>query len=88
MFYFWRIDNDGADWRVPEHRRFPPLWTVEEQPACYVVRDHNKQALAYIYFEEEQGRGSAAKLLSKDKALRIAANVAKLPILLDASETK
>jgi hypothetical protein len=24
-------------------RRFPSPWTVEEQPACFVVRDHNKQ---------------------------------------------
>ena len=22
-------------------RRFPPPWTVEEQPACFVVCDHN-----------------------------------------------
>ena len=44
-------------------RRFPPPWTVEEQPACFVVRDHNGQALAYIYYEDEQGRRSAAKLL-------------------------
>jgi hypothetical protein len=21
--------------------RFPPLWSVEEQEACFVVRDHN-----------------------------------------------
>jgi hypothetical protein len=28
--------------------RFPPPWTVEEQPACFVVRDHNGQQLAYI----------------------------------------
>jgi hypothetical protein len=27
-------------------RRFPPPWTVEEQSACFVVRDHNGQALA------------------------------------------
>jgi hypothetical protein len=32
-------------------RRFPPPWSVEEQPACFVVRDHNGQAFAYIYFE-------------------------------------
>jgi hypothetical protein len=49
---------------------FPPPWIVEEQPACFVVRDHNGQALAYVYFEDEPGRRSAAKLLSKDEARR------------------
>ena len=44
--------------------------------------DHNEQQLAYVYFEEEPGRQSAAKLLSKNEARRIAANVAKLPGLL------
>jgi hypothetical protein len=23
-----------------QRRRFPPPWSVEEQPACFVVRDH------------------------------------------------
>jgi hypothetical protein len=63
-------------------RRFPPPWTVEELGACFVVRDHNGQALAYIYFEDEPGRRSAAKLFTKDEARRIAANIAKLPGLL------
>jgi hypothetical protein len=62
-------------------RRFPPPWSVEEQPACFVVRDHNGQALAYVYFEDEAGRRSAAKLLSKDEARRIAINIAKRPDL-------
>jgi hypothetical protein len=48
------------------HRRFPPPWSVEEQEACFVVRDHEGQALAYVYFEDEPGRQAAAKLLSKD----------------------
>jgi hypothetical protein len=29
----------------------PSPWSVEEQAACFVVRDHNEQALAYVCFE-------------------------------------
>jgi hypothetical protein len=63
-------------------RRFPPPWSVEELNACFVVRDDNGQKLAYVYFEDESGRRSAANLLTKDEARRIASNVAKLPDLL------
>ena len=46
------------------------------------MRDHNGQQLAYIYFEDDPGRRSAAKLLSKDEARRIAMNIAKLTELV------
>ena len=63
-------------------RRFPPPWTVEELDACFVVRDSNGQQLTYVYFEDEPGRQSAAKLLERDEARRIAANIARLLELL------
>ena len=48
-------------------RRFPPPWTIDEaNDACFIVRDNTGQALAYIYFEDEPGRRSTAKLLTRD----------------------
>ena len=51
-------------------RRFPPPWSVDEADACFIVHDANRQALAYFYFEDEPGRRSAAKLLTRDEARR------------------
>jgi hypothetical protein len=61
-------------------RRFPPPWDIEEHNrSCFIVRDNNGQALAYVYFETEPGRRTAANLLTRDEARRIAANIAKPP---------
>ena len=62
-------------------RRFPPPWSVEELDACFIVRDHNGQALAYVYFEDEPGRRWATKLFSNDEARLSATNVAKLTLM-------
>jgi hypothetical protein len=52
-------------------------WSLEELEVCFVVIDSAGEKLAYVYFEDEPGRRSAAKLLTKDEA-----NIAKLPELL------
>jgi hypothetical protein len=63
-----------------ERRRFPPPWTIEDSnDACFIVRDKKRHALAYVYYELEPGRRTAANLRTKDEARRIAANIAKLP---------
>jgi hypothetical protein len=67
---------------APNLRRFPAPWSAELQPNYYVVRDAEGQQLAYIYYSNDPERRSAAKLLTKDGARRIAANIAKLPNLL------
>jgi len=42
---------------MPAPRRFAPPWTLDvANNACFIVRDHNGQALAYVYFEDEPGR--------------------------------
>ena len=52
--------SDSAMIDKPEPPRFPPPWTViEENAACFIVRDASRHALSYVYFEEEPGRRSA-----------------------------
>jgi hypothetical protein len=29
-------------------RHFPPPWDIEDNGAFFIVRDHNRQALAYV----------------------------------------
>jgi hypothetical protein len=67
-------------------RRFPPPWHADPMPGGYVVRDANGQALAYLYSRDNEAEARQAKLLSKDEARRIAANIARLPELLGKAD--
>jgi hypothetical protein len=80
------VSNRFSLINMTEHR-FPPPWTVEETPTCFIVRDANGQALNYTYyFSEEMSLGGeqydALTMLTKDDARWIASNVAKLAELL------
>jgi K+/H+ antiporter YhaU regulatory subunit KhtT len=61
---------------------FPPPWSVEELDGCMIVWDRNGQAITYVYFEDDPRKRSVAKLLTREDARQIAANIAKLPDLL------
>jgi len=50
--------------------------------ACFIVSESNGQAVADVYCEDTAGRRTSAKLHTRDGARRIAANIAKLPDLL------
>ena len=52
---------------MPE-RRFPPPWSVGETNACFIVCDANRQALAYVYFEDQQGRRTAQRSTARSRA--------------------
>jgi len=39
-----------------------------EHTESFIIRDNNGQAFGYFYFEDEPGRRSAAKLLTRDEA--------------------
>jgi hypothetical protein len=59
--------QSNGDAELPT-RRFAPPWSVDGLEACFVVKDGSGQKLAYVHYEEEPGRRSAAKLLTKDEA--------------------
>jgi len=56
---------------------------IERSKLDVVKTDRSRRSL-YVYFEEEPGRRAATRLMTRDEARRIAANIAKLPQLITA----
>ena len=67
---------------MKDRRRYPAPWSIRDLGAAFVVKDSARRNVAYVYYEEEAGRRSSAKLLTHDEARRIAVNFSKLPELL------
>jgi hypothetical protein len=49
------------------------------------VSDATGKALAYLYFEDEPGRRTTMKRLTREEVRRVAINIAKAPQLLGAT---
>jgi hypothetical protein len=49
------IQRPPNDANVPgaTSRRFPPLWSVEDGGAYFVVRDHGGQGLASVHLRDD-----------------------------------
>jgi hypothetical protein len=69
-------------------RRFRPLQLAAEIARLRDAAQRLVRTTWAEYFEDKTGRRSAVKLLSKNEARRIAANIAKLPGLLQRSTPK
>ena len=66
-------------------RRFPPPWSVQDIGACFVVKDSTGQKSSAISITRKSPRAEVFGQAAHDEARRIAANVAKLPVLLGAT---
>jgi hypothetical protein len=62
-------------------RRFPPPWSIDECQESFIVKDATGQQIAHVYFQDEPQRQMSMQHLSRDEARRIAANIAKLPMV-------
>ena len=57
-------------------------WRVTEHDAHFEITDETGLHLAVVYFDDQPWQQPMMKRMSKDGALRLAREIAKLPMLL------
>jgi len=57
-------------------------WRVTEHDAHFAITDETGLHLAVVYFDDQPWQQPMMKRMSKDGALRLAREIAKLPMLL------
>jgi hypothetical protein len=57
--------------RPTQSRRFPAPWTIEDIGAAFVVRDHNGQQLAYVYFEDGDNANTVSYCQCRSRVHRV-----------------
>jgi len=67
---------------MSEPRRLTPPWALIEHAESFEVRSANGLTLAFVYFEDDPTRRRLTNRLTRDEAYRVAANIVKLPELL------
>jgi hypothetical protein len=68
--------------RAPSKLFQLPFGLVEHAES-FEIQDAAGQALAFVYFEDEQGRAGSLKRMGKDPAKRLASQIQRLPELLE-----
>ena len=67
----------------PPSKPFRQPWKLVERDESFTITDASNTALGVVYFEDEPGRRTTMRRLSREDALRFASQVVRLPELLD-----